>query len=359
MYTGDLSELDELVLMLLRQPKPIPSDDLVGIVRHYLNSPVPRPGHVDLLLEALARPEFDDSLLDEVRAARDVALLHVRGARLAGLAARPGADVVGLLRAERSRKARLYAARVTGSPELLAELVVGAPPNLVIVALDNPHRSDDVDLAAIDLLEQHRGYLPSNLTGMLRRTPRVEARVRASQHMRLRQQAWYWCETPEENLAFATKELTAAVAASDVTLMIDSVLWADEAAQLPSSLLRELEVVLDAEVMALADDERFHAVYRLSDRQRTLAQVRRLLSTQADEAHPSVAVLLDRFVHAAYGEATEAAELRVLAEATALLGHGAGFWPALAQAFDADASIPDLVSLAQLLESRSRAAASA
>ena len=352
MYTSDLSELDELVLMLLTRPAPVPAEDLVGIVRHYLRGPLPRPGHVDLLLVALARPEFDDDQLDDVRAARAAVHLHVRGARLAGVAARRGADIRALLKAERSLKARMSAARMTSSPELLAELVVDAPPKLVLAALDNPHRPDEVDLAAVEMLEQPHGYLSQNVTGRLRRTPRVEARVRASQATMLRRQAWYWCETPEENLAFATEEVTAAVAAGDVTLLIDSVLWADEAVQLPSSLLRELEAVLDAEVTALAGDGSFHAVFRRSDRQRTLDQVRRLLSAQADEAHPSVAVLLDRILHAEYGEATEAAEQRALAEATQLLGHGAGFWPALAQAFDADASIPDLVSLAQLLQSR-------
>jgi hypothetical protein len=133
--------------------------------------------------------------------------------------------------------------------------------------------------------------------------------------------------------------------------MIDSFLWADEAVQLPSSLLRELEAVLDAELTALADDDGFHAMLRRSDRQRTWEQVRRLLSTQADEAHPSAGVLLDRVLQGDYGDATRAAEERARTEAKALLGHGAGFWTALAQAFDAAASIPDLVSLAQLLQS--------
>ena len=352
MYRSDLSELDELVLMLLSQPTPFPPDDLVGIVRHYLGAPPPRRGHVDLLLTALARPEFDDDQLDDVRAAREPVHLQVRGARLAGLAARPGADVRALLRAERSLTARTTAARLTSSPVLLAELVVAAPEKLLVAALENPHHGEELDLAAIDLLEQPRSYLPQNVAGMLRRTPRVEARVRASQHPRLRRQAWHWCETPEENLAFAVEEVTAAVAAGHATLLIDNVLWVDEAVQLPTSLLRELEAIVDAELTALEEDDGFHAMFTRSDRRRTLEQVRRLLSTQADEAHPSVAVLLDRVLHADYGEATQAAEERVLAEATALLGHGAGFWPALGQAFDPDASIPDLVALAELLQSR-------
>jgi hypothetical protein len=176
MYRSDLRELDELVLMLLSEPAPFPPEHLVGIVRHYLSEPPPRPGHVDLLLVALSRPEFDDGELDDVRAAREAVHLHVRGARLAGLAARAGADVLALLRSERSLTARIHAARLTLSPELLAALVVDAPAKLVLAALENPHRPDEVDLTAIDMIEKPGRYLSQSVTSMLRRTPRVESR---------------------------------------------------------------------------------------------------------------------------------------------------------------------------------------
>ncbi len=358
MYTSDLSDFDQIVLMLLQQPLPVPTDDLVGIVQHYLTRPAPRPRHVDLLLVALARPEFDDALLDEVLAARPDTPLQVRGARLAGLAARPGAEPGPLLRAERSLTARLVAAELTLSPHLLAALVVAAPPKLLAVALQNPHRPDAVDLAAIDVLERPHGYLPQNLAGMLRRTPRVERRVRASDHYSLRYLAWDWCDSPAERLAFAVQEITRAVEADEAGRgrLIDAVLASDEAEQLPPGLLRRLETLLDAELTARADDDSFSAIYWRSHEQKTLDQVRRLLNAQADDPHPSVAVLFDRILHSDYGAPTAQAEQIALAEASALLGHGADFWPALAESFDPEASVPDLVVLAQLLSSRSTSA---
>lgn len=111
-------------------------------MRHYLTSPAPRPRHVDLLVVALARPEFDDAQIDAVRAARPDARLQVRGARLAGLAARPGADHAALLRGERSLTAGLVAAELTLSPHLLAALVVDAPVKLPAAALQDPQRPD-------------------------------------------------------------------------------------------------------------------------------------------------------------------------------------------------------------------------
>ena len=158
MYTSDLSDFDDIVLLLLRQPMFIPAGDLVGVVQHYLTTPALRPQHVDLLLVALARPEFDNAQLEDVRAARPDARLQLRGARLAGLAARAGADHAALLRGERSLTARLVAAELTLSPHLLAALVVDAPVKLLAAALQNPQRPDGVDLAAIDLLERLHGY---------------------------------------------------------------------------------------------------------------------------------------------------------------------------------------------------------
>lgn len=352
MYTSDLSDFDQIVLLLLQQPLPIPTDDLAGIVQHYLTTPVPRPRHADLLLVTLARPEFDDAQLDDVRAARPDAPLQLCGARLAGLAARPEADSRALLRAERSLTARLVAAELTLSPHLLAELVVDAPPKLLAVALQNPHRPDEVDLAAIDALERPHGYLPQNLAGMLRRTPRVEERVRASDQHALRYLAWHWCDSPAERLAFAAREIVRAVDAADSGRLIDRVLYSDEAVELPPALLRQLEALLDAGLTARATDDSFSAGFWRLEEQKTLDQVRRVLSAQADDPHPSVAVLLDRILHAEWGEPTERAEQRALAEAVGLLGHGRGFWPALAGSFDSDASIPDLIALARLLSCR-------
>lgn len=352
MYTHRFSDFDHLVFMLLTELPSIPAEDLVGIVRHYLRSQTPASGHVDLLLVAVARPEFDDAQLDAVLAARADVPLQVRGARLAGLGARPDADPRALLRPERSLKARLCAAELTRSPQLLAELVVKAPPKLVVAALGNPWRSDDVDLAAIDMLEKPHGYLHYNVEARLRRTPRVEERVRASDLHSLRCRAWDWCDTPQERVELATREISAAVAAGDADRLIDTVLSADEAPQLPTSLLRDLELMLDARLSALADDDSFYATWRRTDVQKTLDQVRRILSTQADDPHPPVSVLFDRITHAHYDEPERQAEQRLLAEAAALLGHGPDFWTCLAGSFDADASIPEIVSLALLLASR-------
>ncbi len=353
MHRGDLSELDQIVLMLLREPSPVPPDDVVGIVRHYLTTPAPGPRHVDLLLVALARPEFDDAQLEEVRAARPDVPLQVRGARLAGVAARPGADQRALLRAERSLTARVVAAQLTLSPHLLAALVVGAAPKVLVAALQNPQRPDEVDLEAIDVLERPHGYHPHDLAGRLRRRPRVEQRVRASDHWSLRRLAWDWCDSAAERLAFAVRDVTRAVEAGETRHLIDAVLFSVEARHLPPELLRRLEALLDAQLTARADDDSFSAAYWRTEEQKTLDQVRRLLSDQADEAHPSVAVLLDRVLHAGYGAPTLKAEQRALVETSALLGHGADFWPALAERFDAGASVPELVVLAKLLSRRS------
>lgn len=161
MYTHGFSDFDRIVFMLLDELPSIPAEELAGIVRHYLRSSTPASGHVDLLLVAVALPEFDDAQFEAVRAARADVPLQVRGARLAGLAARPDADPRALLRGERSLKARLYAAELTRSPQLLAELVVKAPPKLIIAALANPWRSEEVDLAAIDIIEEpHRAFGP-------------------------------------------------------------------------------------------------------------------------------------------------------------------------------------------------------
>lgn len=35
-YISDLNDFDEIVFLLLRQAFPVPSDDLTGIVQHYL-----------------------------------------------------------------------------------------------------------------------------------------------------------------------------------------------------------------------------------------------------------------------------------------------------------------------------------
>lgn len=352
MYTYGFSDFDRIVFMLLGELPSIPAEDLVGIVRHYLRSSTPASSQVDLLLVAVSLPEFDDAQFEAVRAARADVPLQVRGARLAGLAARPDADPRALLRGERSLKARLYAAELTRSPQLLAELVVKAPPKLIIAALANPWRSEEVDLAAIDIIEEPHGYLRHNVEAMLRRSPRVEERVRASDRYSLRCLAWDWCDTPQERVEFATREISAAVAAGDTDRLIDAVLSADDAPQLPPTLLRDLALLFASRLSALADEDSFRATWRMNDLRKNLDQVRRVLSTQADDPHPPVAVLFDRIAQADYGEPQRQAEQRLLAEAVALLGHGPEFWTCVAGSFDTDASIPEIVSLALLLASR-------